>query len=88
MTPEPADLRKIKTIRKSVESYECDDTDKKALARIARSGRALEALTQLRLTDGQLNRLMFSLLGIKSQAKFQRAIGERKSGAKAYWKIT
>ncbi len=55
MTPKPADLRlKIKAIRKSVESYQCDDTDKKALARIARSEPALEALADVpnRATSG------------------------------------
>lgn len=89
MTPEPADLRqKIKTIRKSVESYECDDTDKKALARIARSGRALEALTQLRLTDGQLNRLMFSFVGALSlRRNFKELLASEKAVQKHIGKL-
>jgi hypothetical protein len=67
MTPKTADLlQDIKRIRQAVESYKCNDADKEALARIARSERALEALAQLRLTDGKLNRLIVSFVGALS----------------------
>lgn len=63
MTLKIANLpQEMKAIRKTIERYECDDSDKKALARIVSSKSALEALVEMQLTDAQLKKVMFSFI--------------------------
>ncbi len=64
MTPRPTVslAEKLKKIRISIERYQCDDAERTVLARIVDCKIALRALSEMQLTDAQLERVIFSCI--------------------------